>query len=351
MPAAVAAFGESGIAFSNGGKLRRTTFLAWRALRAAWSTPGYLRRLQHAIRAANPNVVHSNGLKCHLLAGYATPRHVPVVWHIRDFLTTRPVLGRWLRRLAKAPALAVANSHAVAEDTRMALPGVPVETLYNGIDTDSFFPGAGDGAALDHLAGLSPADDSTIRVGLAATYSRWKGQEVLIDAAALLVKRLPEKRFRFYIIGGPVYSTAGSQYSAEELQQRIRAANLASSFGLIPFQRELTPVYRALDILTHTSTKPEPFGRTIVEGMACGLAVIVARAGGAVELFTEGQDAVGAEPGNPSLLADAIERLAGNAAMRRYLGENARITAVERFSRGRMGERMIALYESVRGEN
>jgi len=56
--------------------------------------------------------------------------------------------------------------------------------------------------------------------------------------------------------------------------------------GFVPFQDNPADVYRALDIVVHASTKPEPFGRTIVEAMACGKPVIAAQTGGAAELFT-----------------------------------------------------------------
>jgi glycosyltransferase involved in cell wall biosynthesis len=314
---------------------------------AAACVPAYLRRLRRAIALANPRLVHSNGLKCHLLAGHAAPRGVPVVWHIRDFLTTRPLLGRWLRRLAAPPRVAIANSEAVAADTRAALPGTRVEAVYNGIDLDFFTPGTSVGAKLDRLAGLPAAKPGTVHVGLIATYARWKGQDVLIDAAAELVKRRDPSLLRFCIVGGPVYSTAGSQFTAEELRERIAARGLGDCFGLVPFQRELPPVYRALDIVIHASTKPEPFGRTIAEAMACGRAVVVANAGGAAELFTDGHDALGVPPGDPLALADAISRLAADPELRARLGFNARIAAAGRFARQRMAEQVLAVYDSV----
>jgi glycosyltransferase involved in cell wall biosynthesis len=43
-------------------------------------------------------------------------------------------------------------------------------------------------------------------------------------------------------------------------------------------------VYRSLDIVVHASTKPEPFGRTIAEAMACGRAVLLSRESGVAEL-------------------------------------------------------------------
>ena len=95
------------------------------------------------------------------------------------------------------------------------------------------------------------------------------------------------------------------------------------------------------------STRPEPFGLTIVEAMACGRATIVAKAGGAVELFTDGVDAIGVEPGDSAALAATIGALAGDPARRDALGRAARETAVARFSRRRMAENIVRIYESL----
>ena len=53
---------------------------------------------------------------------------------------------------------------------------------------------------------------------------------------------------------------------------------------------------RALDIVVHASTEPEPFGLTIAEGMASGRAVIVSAAGGAAEIVQDGVDALTCAP-------------------------------------------------------
>ena len=94
----------------------------------------------------------------------------------------------------------------------------------------------------------------------------------------------------------------------------------------------------------HTSTRPEPFGLTIVEAMSCGKPVIVSAAGGALELFTPEHDGLGHEPGDATGLAAAIERLAADESLRTRLGQNARRTAVERFSLERYGQEIAAIY-------
>src|SRR5262249_42889387 len=175
-----------------------------------------------------------------------------------------------------------------------------------------------------------------VRVGLVGAFARWKGQDLFLEAAARIAETNPERPLRFYIVGGPIYCTPGSQFSEAELRAKAAELHIADRVGFTGFQSRTAEVYRALDIVIHASTLPEPFGRTIVEAMACGRPVIVARAGGAAELFTEGHDAVGVPPNNAEALTAAIAALAADPARRQQVAAQARQTAVERFARCRL---------------
>jgi glycosyltransferase involved in cell wall biosynthesis len=174
-----------------------------------------------------------------------------------------------------------------------------------------------------------------------ATYARWKGQRVFLEAIARLSAALPA---RFYLVGGPIYQTSGSQFSLEELRGIARQLRVEHRVGFIGFQEDAAAVFQSLDVVVHASTEPEPFGLTIVEAMACGRAVIATKAGGASELFQHDQDALGVEPGDVAALAETIGRLVADATCRRRLGENARRSAVERFHDARLGPQLLAVY-------
>lgn len=288
-----------------------------------------------------PDLIHSNGLKTHLLTGLARPQNTPLLWHIRDFLNGRPLMRWSLRWLAPKATLAVANSKAVAEDARTVFGRLPVVTLYNSVDTIRFSQTPHDPATLDTWAGLPIASPETMRIGLVATYANWKGHDILLKAAAKLPDAIP---YRIYIVGEPIYATPGSQFSRDELEQLAESLGIRGRVGFIPFQDDTAAVYRKLDIVVHASTRPEPFGLTIAEAMACGRAVIVSAAGGAKELFTEGHDALGHPPGDVSALASALMKLMADPELRQRLGENARRTAVARYAEEPFARDLIALY-------
>jgi glycosyltransferase involved in cell wall biosynthesis len=243
----------------------------------------------------------------------------------------------------------VAVSNAVADDARKLLPRVPIQVVHNVADLARFSPEATLGDLLDDLAGLPAAAPGTVRVVLVATYARWKGQDVFLDAAAVAARNSPDVPLRFYIVGGRIYRTAGSQFSQQELRAKAEQLGIANCVGFIGFQEEPAGVYRAADVVVHASVQPEPFGLTIIESMACGRATIIARAGGAAELFTDGYDAIGVPPGRPDTLAMAIARLAADRELRERLGEKARLAVQSRFNPQDLPSHVRRLYEPLLG--
>jgi glycosyltransferase involved in cell wall biosynthesis len=337
-PRKLALLGESGTSLESGSAVLGL-------ISSAPDVVSFLARLRDAIATANPNVVHSNGMKAHLLSGLLTPRRARLVVHLHDFISARRA-SRWLlpalRRLRQSTTF-IANSRAVALDFARIAPDADVETIYNVVDAEYFRDGLPEPDWLGTLADRSPPPHGTTAFGLVATYARWKGHGLFIEAAGLLRKLRPEAPVRFYVVGGPIYETVGSQVRASELLQQARAAGIDSHFGLVPFQDDIARVYRALDVVVHASTQPEPFGRTIVEAMACARPVIVARAGGAAELFDEGVNAFGFEPGNATRLAEAMMRALA-PDVRRQLGRAARQHAVVSFGRPRLAEQLLQVY-------
>ena len=338
-PASVARLGDWGV---GRGWWARVRFLM-RCAATALPAVGYLQRLRRLLRSNQPDVIHTNGLKMHLLGAWARPRGSAVLWHLHDYAGHRPFTARLLRRYADRCAAVVANSQSVADDVRQVCGGaVPVHPVWNAIDLDRFAPD-GPRIDLDAVSGL-PAAGDVLRVGLVATFARWKGHETFLRALAMLPASL---RVRGYIVGGPVYETSGSQTSVFELRELVRALGLEDRVGFTGFVPDASTAMRALDIVVHASTDPEPFGLVIAEAMACRKPVVVSRAGGASELIEPGVNALAFTPGEAAELARCIEELAGDANLRERLGLAGRSMAEQRFHRRRMASELTPIYESL----
>jgi glycosyltransferase involved in cell wall biosynthesis len=333
-PPALAALGDAG---------------AGRALPVAMAlaAPGaglYLARLRRLLGEMAPGLVHTNGFKMHLLGAWAAPRGAAVVWHLHDFVSTRRAMAGLLRRSSGRAAAAVAVSNAVAADAAPVVgPRVRMRAVYNAVDLERFRP-LGPVLDLDAAAGLAPAPPGTVRVGLVATMGRWKGHDVFLRAVAALPAGT---RVRAYVVGGGIYRTAGSEVDAEALRRMAAELGIADRVGFTGFVDEPAAAMRALDVVVHASTQPEPFGLVIAEAMACGRAVIASAAGGAGELVTHGHDALAAAPGDAEGLADAIQRLAADPILRDSLSRAGRETAVRRFARARLAAEIAPFYREL----
>jgi glycosyltransferase involved in cell wall biosynthesis len=297
-------------------------------------------QLSKLIRRCHPDLIHSNGLKSHMLLSVAQPRGAKVLWHIHDFYSHRPKIQAWIRRLSKRSTGCFVISDAVAEDIASVIPRLPVHLLENCVDTLRFSPGEPDFQRLDELASLPP-NHSGLRMGLIATYANWKGHDAFLKALA----KVPN--VRGYVIGDPIYATVGSQWTRAQLEALATSLGVRDRVGFISFQSDPAWVYQSLDIVVHASIRPEPFGLTIIEAMSCGRPVIVSDAGGAHDLFTEGHDGIGHVPGDVDSLVKAIDKLATDVRLRANLAQNARQTALQRFSADRFGETLIHVYEST----
>lgn len=314
-------------------------------LRGAASALPTLRAIRRSAREFRAELVHTNGMKAHVLAALALPE-LPRVVHLRDFVSARPVT-RHLVPLLGRRALVVTNSRAVEGDVLGIAPSLRTRVVYNGIDLDEFRPKQRELGHLAGLSGLEIPDEDAVVVGLVATYAFWKGHRTFLEAARTLRRETPEIPLRFYVIGGPVYRTSGSEIGEGELRTLVEQADLARDVGFVPFQNDVARVYRGLDVVVQASERPEPFGRTIVEAMASGRAVVVARAGGAVELFTEGRSGLGFQPGDAPDLARVLARLLRDQELRRSLGAEGRSEAEKRFGRARLAPEIFAVYERL----
>ncbi len=312
--------------------------LAAALLRALPATLSYALRLKRTIARHPPTVIHSNGLKMHLLAAWMH-RHAPVIWHLHDYPGSRGMVTRALQLSSSRCAGAIAVSDSVASDARRTLgPALRVKTILNAVDLANFHPQG-------PQAKLGPRRPGTVRVGLIATFARWKGHEVFLRALAH--PRLRHLEFHAYVIGGPIYQTTHSQFTVEELAALARALDIQNRVTFTGFLSDSASAMRAVDIVVHASTAPEPFGLVIAESMACGRPVIASQSPGADLLVENGRTGIAAPPGDVEALVEALARLIPDGILRLCVGRAARASAELRFDRGRLGPAVSSFYREV----
>jgi glycosyltransferase involved in cell wall biosynthesis len=103
----------------------------------------------------------------------------------------------------------------------------------------------------------------------------------------------------------------------------------------------------ACDLVTHTSTAPEPFGRVIVEAMLCERPVIAAAAGGAVELIENEQNGWLCPPGDTQKLAELITACYRQPEHTAVIAKRAKAQALQRFDVDTINQQIKQLLEKV----
>lgn len=125
-----------------------------------------------------------------------------------------------------------------------------------------------------------------------------------------------------------------------------RAAGAHDRVTFVGFTERVEDELARMLVLVHASTVPEPFGQVIVEGMAAGLTVVAAAAGGPLEIITPEVDGLVVPPGDVPALAATLRRVIADPDLRERLGASARIRAQD-FNPEIIGRRVLAIYREV----
>jgi glycosyltransferase involved in cell wall biosynthesis len=291
--------------------------------------PGIVRQVRAIARHAEPfDVLFLNTQKALVLGALGKPLHrKKIVWYLHDIMSSEhfgPLQRRIVRWLARhAVDRVIANSRASADSlvtlAHCAPEAVPV--VHNGIDLDAFDLAEGpDMGALRRKLGLP---ENVYLAGLFGRLAPWKGQHVALDALA----RVPD--LHLVLVGSAMF---GEQDYVDALHEQARRLGVSDRLIFAGFRDDMPSWMKSVDVILHTSTEPEPFGRVIVEGMAAGRPVIATEAGGVTEIVEHRRNGWLVQPGDCVALAEAIATLRRAPDLAKRLAAEARDDAAKRFS-------------------
>ena len=300
----------------------RVAAISKQALRLGWlrAIPGILGQVRAiAARAKQFDVLYLNTQKAFVLGALGKPLHRrPVIWHVHDVMTGEHFgrmqlrIVRWLARHA-ADHL-VANSHASA-DALIALTGLPahaVPVVHNGVDAAAFAAvDATDLVALRRRLGLP---ETAWLAGLFGRLAPWKGQHIAIEA----LTRLPD--VHLVLVGAALF---GEDAYAQALQQQAKQLGVADRVHFAGLRDDMPAWMKAMNLILHTSTDAEPFGRVVIEGMAAARPVVAAAAGGILEIVRHRENGWLVQPGDVAGYVEAIETLRATPQLAQRLADQA----------------------------
>ena len=189
-------------------------------------------------------------------------------------------------------------SRHTAAAQRRAAPRRQVRVVYPSVDLARFDPGRlPRPVGARRVLGL-PVDGPL--VGMVTRLEPWKGCDTFVAAAPRILARIPSARF--VVVGGAHFSAP--EYSAA-LRAQAETLGVGDRLLLAGHQTNVPLWMQAMDVVVHAS-RGEPFGMTVVEGMALGKPVVAAASGGPLESVRDGIDGHLVPPGNPEGLAEAV---------------------------------------------
>lgn len=268
------------------------------------------------------------------LASFLSRR--PLVYHLHDILSTEHFSRTNLKiavTLANIRAsLVIANSKA-SQAAFLEAGGRSdiIDVVYNGFEPELYQTDPGDILKLKQQLEL----DQGFIVGHFSRLSPWKGQHILIEALAHCSEDIT-----VILVGDALF---GEDDYVQQLHKRIAELGLEKRVRFLGFRSDIPQLMAVCDLVVHTSTAPEPFGRVIVEAMLCGRPVVATQSGGAVELVEPGINGFLVQPGDPQQLAEIIITCRNQPEQTAAIAQSARDTASKRFHQTNINQKLAKL--------
>jgi len=297
--------------------------------------PFALPALKRTIKQFKPDILHAHYASSYGFLGALSGFHpfILSVWgsDVFDFPKIGPIYKRILKfNLDKADVIC-STSHIMEEEIKKYT-HKNISVIPFGIDLNVFKP-----FYAHHVF-----KEDTIVIGTIKALEKKYGIEYLIDAFALLLKRLKGYPLKLLIVG------KGSLN--DELKERMKNLGIAGDTVFTGFIQPVEiPFYQnMLTISVFPSIDDsESFGVAAVEAMACEKPVVVTDVGGLPEVVENGVTGLVVPHANAEKLADAIEKLVTDEELRNKLGKQGRIRVEKLYNWEDNLASMITIYDEV----
>ncbi len=293
-----------------GGTRGSSPMLAARYLAALRASARHLAR--HPLYR-EADLIHANTAAAGIMCAFASRgRSGPLVVHLRD-LVSAGSLGRFgfqaFTRIALTRADGVIANSSVT--LRSAQP-----YLRSGVASAVVQSPAGIGERV-----TVPQVRADVRaVGMIGRLQAWKGQRVFLDAFA---RAFPEPRIRACLAGAPLFGEADY---AEHLRDRAARLGIGERTAFLGHVVDIPAFLDSIDILVHASTRPEPLGQSVLQGLARAKPVVATEGGGPSEWITSGVNGLLVPPNRPDALAATLRALADSRQLRETVATGAAST-------------------------
>ena len=291
------------------------------------------------------NLIHTNSLKADIIGGVAARvAGRPVVWHVHDRIEQdylpKPMVRAFRFLCGILPSYVITNSRAVLDTLHLKRscqqasipPGVDLRQISKCTD--------------DALASRLVANENTDYqvIALVGRICPWKGQHIFLRAAAMVLDRFPNARFK--IVGAALF---GEEKYEAEVRRLCSDLGLDKAVEFTGFCRNIPKLLSSVDLVVHASTIAEPFGQVIVEGMAAAKPIVATKGGGVPEIVIDNVTGLLVPMGDTTAIAHAICKVLADPSMARRMGLRGRDRVHDHFSIESTALQVEAVYRQVLG--
>jgi glycosyltransferase involved in cell wall biosynthesis len=213
-----------------------------------------------------------------------------------------------------------------------------VAVIRSGVDAQRFTPAPAD-AAFKKALGLPEGVSIIGKISNAAPTpeATWKGQNILLEAAALLMKKGKAAHFLL----------AGRDTNADWLRREVERLGLEDRVSLLGFRTDVPQILACLSISVNAAVKGEGLSGALRESLTMGVPVVASDMAGNRELLKAGVGGYLFEPGNAQALADKLEWVLDHLREAKASALQWRQKALGEFSQEQTITRTAALYRAL----
>lgn len=289
------------------------------------------RRLKEIVLRHEIDIVHAH----HRTGGYYAEAifrraGVPCVVTVHDIWLSAPFKSMHGKIFHRLIAVSGFTKRGLVE--KFGVSADRVRVINNGVDPERFENASNEDAArFRENFGIG----AEVVFSLVARVIKAKGHFDVVEALRLLPAGLNLKCL-----------IVGEGNDKKKLQDLVARYGLGEKVVFCGFQANIPALMKASDVILLPSHR-ESFPVAVLEGMFSGKPLLVSAAGGTIEAITNDSEGIVFPVRDASALAKGIELLAGDPALRRRLGEEARRKAYRQFRLSKMIDDTEAYYREI----
>lgn len=177
-----------------------------------------------------------------------------------------------------------------------------IHCIFNGVNTVRFSP----------RTEYNEASTSLIRLVNVGSIYHVKNPKLLIESFYSALKECPDVTL----------TMVGDGEEREAIEKLVANLGIKDKVNLVGNQENVETYLKNADIYISASNV-EGVPLSVLEAMACGLPVISTKAGGVIDIVTDGESGILVKVGNKEELKNAIIRLCKDAILRKEISKKA----------------------------